>query len=152
MYNGVAEDVLCVLFTLVGGIHKRRVGVACEKRTITLFECFPYVCPEPVLVKWCILYSYEWRKKWRFSQRSRRGRGRRSRMGWPVRKRSSFLKFPPCLSRACLGKKIVHILYMALKDRVHTPSSTTTAIKIQKTGLFLSARFASVCPEPVWVK
>jgi len=66
-------------------------------------------------------------------------------MGWPVRKRSSFLKFPPCLSRACLGKKIVYILYMALKDRVHTPSSTTTAIKIQKAGLFLSARFASVC-------
>ena len=150
MYNGVAEDVLCVLFTLVGGIHKRRVGVACSSLFLSAFPMF--VPRQPVLVKWCILYSYEWRKKWRFSHRSRRGRGRRSRMGWPVRKRSSFLKFPPCLSRACLGKRIVYILYMALKDRVHTPSSTTTAIKIQKTGLFLSARFASVCPEPVWVK
>jgi hypothetical protein len=34
------------------------------KPTTVFFECFPYVCPEPVLVKSSFLYiNYKWRKK-----------------------------------------------------------------------------------------
>ena len=47
-------------------IQKRRVchrGVpAEEKKTPLIFECFPYVCPEPVLVKRCIL-GVKWHRR-----------------------------------------------------------------------------------------
>jgi hypothetical protein len=39
--------------------HKYRSGgaVALEEETRVFFERFPYVCPEPVLVKRCALYT-----------------------------------------------------------------------------------------------
>ena len=35
------------------------------KKTVSLFECFPYVCPEPVLVK-CAFLCINGSKRWRF--------------------------------------------------------------------------------------
>jgi hypothetical protein len=43
-----------------------KCSVSCRKRTCLFFECFPYVCPEPVLVK-RYMFSIKWhRKKTRF--------------------------------------------------------------------------------------
>jgi hypothetical protein len=35
---------------------------ACEKTHLSFYECFPYVCPESVLLKW-IIFSRKWRRK-----------------------------------------------------------------------------------------
>jgi hypothetical protein len=39
----------------VEGIGSHR-AIPCEKTAALFFECFPYVCPEPVLVKRSVLY------------------------------------------------------------------------------------------------
>ena len=51
------------------------------RKNAPFLECFPYVCPEPVLVKWSVLMN-EWRKKWRFSHRCSRAHQEREALWW----------------------------------------------------------------------
>jgi hypothetical protein len=77
------------------------------------FECFPYVCPEPVLVKCSFLYI----------NGAKSGVFRTAMLQDPVvvvvnkRTRLAFLSVPLRLSRACLGK--FHRLLS--KQEVETP-------------------------------
>jgi hypothetical protein len=53
-----AGGVACALAGQSGGVallglrsHSNLNAAPCEKTAALFFECFPYVCPEPVLVK-----------------------------------------------------------------------------------------------------
>ena len=57
---------MVVLRMLTSEPEEGKCSVSCRKRTCLFFECFPYVCPEPVLVK-RYMFSIKWhRKKTRF--------------------------------------------------------------------------------------
>ena len=95
-----------------------------RKQRWSVFECFPYVCPEPVLVKRSHSYT-NGSKRPRFSDSDRclGYRGEPSG-GWVAvvdrqtalasRKRA-FFEFSLCLSRACLGKNMTIYIHKWLK-------------------------------------
>jgi hypothetical protein len=56
---------------------------------------------------------------------------------WRCEKRHSFLEFFLCLSRACLGKTIVFILYELLKNGVFRRGALSSFDRGAKNGIFL---------------
>jgi hypothetical protein len=47
--------IIALLHYCIGDFRTETIGAACAKENATVFECFPYVCPEPVLVKKMII-------------------------------------------------------------------------------------------------
>ena len=137
----------CISPTFVNLHHPREQVLVqnhvepCEKR-LSCIECFPYVCPEPVLAKWFVS-SVEMAQKGVFRTediKARHGRVAIMRMKFRSRcrevmcaqklraqlldppettKRHFSLNFSQCLSRACLGKTIIfrHTWYIKMAPK-----------------------------------
>ena len=123
----------CISPTFVNLHHPREQVLVqdhvepCEKR-LSCFECFPYVCPEPVLAKWFVS-SVEMAQKGVFRTEDIKARhGRVAIMRMKFRSR--------CREVVCAQK---------LRAQLLDPPETN------KNATFPST-FRNVCPEPVLAK
>ena len=142
----------------------RRWRVYRRLRKASIFECFPYVCPEPVLGKWIFLvYHFKWRKR---KERCVFLTCIQSVDKFPIvaatlacfaTARNHNNLFSNCLlwsTRACLGKRPRRSSKRGAERglfSVRTRGGVGEGWVLQETSsLFLS--FSYVCPEPVLVK
>jgi hypothetical protein len=142
-----AEPVVCV-FRSIACIHTNRSSVEC---------CFPYVCPEPVLVKCSFLCKNGDDLGIHLSLagiHSSRGPSRGT-----CAQNGLFLSAFLCLSRACLGKMIV-LMHKLGGKTVFSPIDEEWWQVQRVVVLPAENRFSAVfystfpmfCPEPVLVK
>jgi hypothetical protein len=55
--SGFAGGPMATPHAPLGGIASNASLKALVRKTASVFECFPYVCPEPVLAKCSFLYT-----------------------------------------------------------------------------------------------
>jgi hypothetical protein len=94
------------------------------EKTATFFECFPYDCPEPVLVKSSFLYINGSKRPFvltgvgRVHQTLEETFKEVGGHRLPLRRKRLFFSVSGCLSRACLGKRSVSLVENGCKKGV----------------------------------
>ena len=146
------------------------------KNTPLFFECSPYICPEPVLVKRSFEMKTAIRKKGFSPTEKNRMVGKlfascfsavrlataaieNSMLDWQTHRKLFHCELHcscVCFSQACLGKR--SFFFTSQKTRQKSklkqtwPPHRKTSPKRTSVQTVLFWSFHYVCPEPVWVK